>query len=96
MVRIARELSAFTDRPVQDQTGLSGSFDFQLAWTPDENVSTDGRGKLLNGAALDTSEPSLYSAVREQLGLKFQATRGRIELLVIDHAEQPRENRTSQ
>jgi uncharacterized protein (TIGR03435 family) len=96
MVRIARELSAFTDRPVQDQTGLSGSFDFHLAWTPDENVSTDGRGKLLNGAALDTSEPSLYSAVREQLGLKFQATRGRIELLVIDHAEQPRENRTSQ
>jgi uncharacterized protein (TIGR03435 family) len=92
MVRIARELSAFTDRPVQDQTGLSGSFDFQLTWTPDENVSTDGRVKLLNGAALDASGPSLYSALRKQLGLKFQATRGQIEVLVIDHAEQPREN----
>jgi uncharacterized protein (TIGR03435 family) len=92
MVRVARELSAFTDRPVQDQTGLSGSFDFQLTWTPDENVSTDGRVKLLNGAALDASGPSLCLAVREQLGLKFQATRGQVEVLVIDHAEQPREN----
>jgi uncharacterized protein (TIGR03435 family) len=92
MVRIARELSGFTDRPVQDQTGLSGRFDFQLTWTPEENVSTDGRVKLLNGTALDTSGPSFYPAVREQLGLKLQATRGQIDVLVIDHAEQPREN----
>jgi uncharacterized protein (TIGR03435 family) len=92
MVRLARELSAFTDRPVQDQTGHSGSFDFQLTWTPDENVSTDGRRKLLNGAALDASGPTPYAAVQEQLGLRFQATRGQIEVLVIDHAEQPGEN----
>lgn len=92
MARIALELSSFADRPVQDRTGLSGSFDFQLSWTPDENISTDGRVKLLNGAQLDASGPSFYSAVQEQLGLKLQPTRGRLQVLVIDHAEQPREN----
>lgn len=92
MARIARELSGFADRLVQDQTGLSGSFDFQLMWTPEEKLSAEGQRKLLNGTALDTSGPSLYSAVREQLGLKLQAMRGQIEVLVIDHAEQPSEN----
>lgn len=92
MARIARELSAFTDRPVQDQTGLSGGFDFQLTWTPDESLSTDGRVKLLNGNPLDASGPSFYSAVQEQLGLKLQPKSGQIQVLIIDHAEQPREN----
>jgi uncharacterized protein (TIGR03435 family) len=92
MARIARELSAFTDRPVQDQTGLTGSFDFQLTWTPDEYASTDGHVKLLNGTALDASGPSLYSAVTEQLGLKLQPKTGQIEILVIDHAERLHEN----
>lgn len=92
MARIARELSAFTDRPVQDQTGLTGSFDFRLTRTPGENLSTDGRVKLLNGNALDASGPSFYSAVPEQLGLKLQSKRGRIQVLVVDYAEQPGEN----
>jgi uncharacterized protein (TIGR03435 family) len=91
MARIARELSAFTDRPVQDQTGLTGSFDFQLTWTPDEYISTDGRVKLLNGAAPDASGPSFYSAVTAQLGLKLQPKTGQIQVLVVDHAEQPHE-----
>lgn len=92
MARIARELSAFTDRPVQDQTGLTGGFDFQLTWTPDEYTSAEFRVKALNGAALDTSGPSFYSAVTEQLGLKLQPKTGRIQVLVIDHAERPHEN----
>jgi uncharacterized protein (TIGR03435 family) len=91
MACIARELSAFTDRPVQDQTGPSGVFDFQLLWTPDEYLTVDGRGKLLNGTPLDVSGPSSYSSVRE-LGLKLRPKRGQIEILVIDYAEQPRQN----
>lgn len=89
MSRIARELSAFTDRPVQDRSEVPGRFDFQLRWTPDENRPTDGKVKLLNGDPLDDSGPSLYSAVREQLGLKLQPARGTIDVLVIDHAEPP-------
>jgi uncharacterized protein (TIGR03435 family) len=92
MTRIARELSPFADRPVQDHTGLTGSFDFQLTWTPDQNVSSDGGAKLLNGTPLDTSGPSFFSAIHEQLGLKLESQRGQIEILVIDHAEQPSDN----
>ncbi len=92
MARIARELSHYADRPVQDQTGLSGSFDFQLTWTPDQDVSGDGRAKFLNGAPLDTSGPSFFAAIQEQLGLKLESRRGQIEALVIDRAEQAPEN----
>jgi uncharacterized protein (TIGR03435 family) len=49
MARIARELSAFAGRHVQDHTGLTGVFDFRLTWTPDEYISEDGRLKTLNG-----------------------------------------------
>lgn len=92
MPRIASELSAFAGRPVQDQTQLAGSFNFQLTWTPDEYEPGDGRAKLLNGAPVDTSSPSFFSAIQEQLGLKLQPKRGRVEILVIDHAENPSEN----
>ena len=80
MARIARELSLFAGRPVQDQTGLAGSFDFQLTWTPDDDAS------------LDSSGPSLFVAIQEQLGLKLEARKGQVEILVIDQAEQPAEN----
>ena len=92
MARIARELSDFAGRPVQDQTSLTGSFNFELKWTPDEYESSDGQGKLLNGNPVDTSSPSLFSAVQQQLGLKLEPKRGPVEILVIDHAEIPSEN----
>ena len=92
MARIALELSAFADRPVQDQTGLTGAFDFRLAWTPEDYISKDGRPKTLNGVPIDSSEPSFFSALREQLGLKLESQKGNIDMLVIDAAEQPSEN----
>jgi uncharacterized protein (TIGR03435 family) len=92
MARIARELSPFAGRPVQDRTGLAGSFDFTLIWTPVQNSSNDGGSKLLNGTPLDSSRPDFFSAVREQLGLKLESSKGRVEILVIDHAESPAEN----
>jgi len=92
MARIARELSPFAGRPVQDRTGLTGSFDFQLTWTPDEYVSNDGPVKQLNGVPLEWSGPSFFPAVQEQLGLKLVSKQGQVEMLVIDRAEQPSEN----
>jgi uncharacterized protein (TIGR03435 family) len=92
MPRIAQELSAFAGRPVQDQTGLSGAFDFQLTWTPDQFRSDDGKVKLLNGEPIDPSGPSFFTAIQEQLGLKLESKKGPVEFLVIDHAEQPSEN----
>jgi uncharacterized protein (TIGR03435 family) len=91
--RIARELSPFAGRTVQDETGLTGSFDFQLMWTPDQSVSKlDGDKVKAAGITLDPSGPSFFSAIQEQLGLKLQPKKGRVEILVIDHAEQPSAN----
>ncbi len=93
MARIARELSPFAGRTVQDETGLTGSFDFQLTWTPDQSVSSlDGDKIKAAGIPLDPSGPSFFSAIQEQLGLKLQSKKGRVEILVIDHLEQPSEN----
>ncbi len=92
MARIASELSPFAGRPVQDETGLAGAFDFQLTWTPDQFRSTGGRVAYLNGNPIDPSGPSFFTAVEEQLGLKLESKQGRIETLVIDHAESPSEN----
>jgi uncharacterized protein (TIGR03435 family) len=68
------------DRPVIDQTGLSGMFDIHLEFARD-------------GAPTgDISVPSLFTAVQEQLGLKLTADQGSVEVLVVDHVERPSEN----
>ena len=92
MARIATELSTFAGRPVLDQTKLAGAFNFELRWTPEEYVSSDGQAKLLNGIPVDTSAPSFFWAIQQQLGLKLEPKRGRVEILIIDHAEDPSEN----
>jgi uncharacterized protein (TIGR03435 family) len=93
MARIARELSPFAGRTVQDETGLTGSFDFQLTWTPDPGESRGDLDKLkAAGIPFDPSGPSFFSAIQEQLGLKLESKKGQIEILVIDHAERPSEN----
>jgi uncharacterized protein (TIGR03435 family) len=83
LTRIARELGPFAGRPVQDRTGLTGVFDFELRWTPDQLDS--------KSTAVD-SWPSLTTAIEEQLGLKLKSEKGQIEILVIDHLEKPSEN----
>ena len=81
-------LSRQMDRPVLDMTGLKGVFDFTLDWTPDESPSAKGE------SAIDAPKsPSLMTALQEQLGLKLQARKAPIEVLIIDHAEKvPTEN----
>lgn len=91
MARIARELSTFAGRPVQDRTGLTGAFDFELKWTPDTlEPLSDGDGAKLNGAS--ASGPSFSTAVERQLGLTLKPEKGQIDVLVIDHLEKPSEN----
>jgi len=92
MSRVAQELSVPAGRPVLDRTQLTGSFDFELTWTPDEFRTTDGRPKYVNGAPIDPSGPSVFEAVQEQLGLKLEPSRGAVETIVIDNAQSPEEN----
>jgi uncharacterized protein (TIGR03435 family) len=80
MEMLARSLAAEVERPVKDRTGLAGYYDFDLEWTPD--ASTDLPGAL----------PSIYTALRDQLGLKLEAGRAPVEHFVIERAQRPSEN----
>jgi uncharacterized protein (TIGR03435 family) len=84
----ARTGLATFPRPVIDRTGLRGTFDFSLEWT--QAVA----GNMAVGPNAQGEEPgtSIAQAMKQRLGLKLESTRGPVELLVIDHVEQPTGN----
>ena len=61
-----------------DKTGLTGAYDWLLEWNPD--------------TAVESTHPSLFTALQEQLGLRLEAQKGPVETLVIDRVERPSEN----
>jgi uncharacterized protein (TIGR03435 family) len=77
------------DLPVVDQTGLTGRYDFDLEWAPDESQFG---GQLRRATNPDESRPSLFAAMQEQLGLKMQTAKGPVSAIVVDRAERPSEN----
>jgi len=79
---------ALLDRPVVDSTGLTGRYDFDLDWAPDETQF----GGEVPVAPADAQAPPFFTAIKEQLGLELEATRGNVQALVIDHAEAPSAN----
>jgi uncharacterized protein (TIGR03435 family) len=88
----ARPLSAIVNlltrhlgRYVIDDTGLTSNYDFELRFTPD-SVSPAADG------VQDANAPSIFTALREQLGLRLESARGPVKVLVIDRAERPSEN----
>jgi uncharacterized protein (TIGR03435 family) len=83
---------ALMERPVLDQTGLKGRFDFMLNWTPDEFQLAAQGLKPTAQTDPDKAAPGLYEAMQEQLGLKFESTRAPADILVIDHVEEPSAN----
>lgn len=64
-------------RPVVDRTRTTGEFDIDLQWTPDESQELG---------------PSIFAALQEQLGLRLEAQRGAVDVLVVDHIEKPSAN----
>lgn len=83
--------TAVLDRPVVDQTGLTGRYDFTLLWTPDE-TQFGGRGGQAPPSANGNAPPDLFNAMQQQLGLKMEPTKLPVDVLVIDHAEKPSDN----
>ena len=75
------------DRPVLDNTHLKGPYDVTLEWTPEGPVSLNGAK-----AQLDETGPSFIEALKEQLGLKLVARTGAVDVLVVDHVEEPSAN----
>jgi hypothetical protein len=91
MGALASNLSKWVNRIVVDRTELTGDFDLDLKWNPDQLPS----GPLPPGVVLPPSDPnlpSIFTALQEQLGLKFEAERGPVDVLVIDGAERPSED----
>jgi uncharacterized protein (TIGR03435 family) len=80
------------DRPVLDQTGLTGRYDFTLLWTPDDSQFGGMGAKIPPPSDNTTAPPNLYTAIQEQIGLKLDAAKAPADVLVIDHVEKPSEN----
>jgi uncharacterized protein (TIGR03435 family) len=84
--------SNILDRPVVDQTGLTGRYDFTLRFTPDQTqVANFGALPPGNTADLD-APPDIFTAFQQQLGLKLQATRAAVDVMVIEKIERPSPN----
>jgi uncharacterized protein (TIGR03435 family) len=92
--QLTQFLSSTVQRIVVDRTGLTGNFDLNMTWTPDQ--MPQGRGDPPPGApplpAIDPNGPSIFTAVQEQLGLKLESTKAPVDVLVVDRAEHPTED----
>jgi len=82
MGELALMLRFMMDRPVVDQTGLTGRYDFKLQWTSDESKApTDG-----------SAPPAIFTAIQEQMGLKLEPVKAQTDVMVIDKVERPGAN----
>ena len=81
MADLALILQFHVDRPVVDQTGLKGRYDFRLQWTVDDAPTT-----------APDAPPGLFTAIQDQIGLKLERERAPADVLVIDRVERPGAN----
>lgn len=90
LVLLVQQLSQRVGRPVVDQTGLKGAYDFSLRWAPDENGMLKSSEPVdISAQSSESSGSSIFTAVQEQLGLKLEAKTLPLQTLVIDHVERP-------
>ena len=93
MAQIASSLATLSNtgmslyRPIIDKTGLTGTFNATLRFTPDAIPTRDP-----NAAPVDSNGPSIFAAVQEQLGLKLDPQKAAIDVLVVDEAQRPTAN----
>lgn len=88
MARLCQLLSGLVERPVNDETGLTGAFDLELQYSLDAS-SPETEPSAKDGTP---TYPSIFTAVREQLGLRLTAKRGLAATWVVIRAERPSEN----
>jgi uncharacterized protein (TIGR03435 family) len=91
MALFALSLSELVGRPVLDRTGLEGSFDGTLTWSPTPD-QLGPFGEPAPGAPAADAGPSLFTALEEQFGLKLQSQRGPVEFLVVESVDRPTPN----
>jgi uncharacterized protein (TIGR03435 family) len=86
MEQLATNLAVRVERPVIDKTGLSGRFEFNLAFTPDR--MPDGAPPA-GVPAIDPNGPGIFTAIQEQLGLKLAPAKAQTGVFVVDSIEHP-------
>jgi uncharacterized protein (TIGR03435 family) len=95
MEQFTRALSNTMQRTVIDKTGFTGKFDVHLEWAEDQSTPgfwAPGLKPPEPAALPDTAAASIFTVLREKLGLKLESTTGPVPILVIDHAEKPSPN----
>lgn len=93
MPAFARLLTMILGSIVRDQTGLTGRYDFELDWTPDPGVNVSAADGAASAPAPDApAGPSIFTAVKDQLGLKLETKKGPVQVLVIDRVAEPSPN----
>jgi len=102
MPMLVGALSTVTQRVVIDNTGLSGSYEFTLDWTPADTQPRQNSPEGVAGQAggrqgpveppSEANGPDLFTAIQEQLGLKLEAKRAPVDVLVIQRVEKPSAN----
>ncbi|HJZ99993.1 MAG TPA: M56 and DUF3738 domain-containing protein [Candidatus Solibacter sp.] len=94
-------LSWVLNRPVIDKTGLTDEYAWDLKWSEEFNAQAIAKDKGIpipadarppDSSASDPSGPSLFTAIEKQLGLRLEATKGPVEIIVVDRAEKPTAN----
>jgi len=89
MAWFARYLeSTVLSRPVADKTGLTGTYDFDLSWRPDDSQFN---GRFAGSPEAESDLPDLFTALKD-IGLRLEAVKSGVQFLRIDHAEKPSEN----
>jgi uncharacterized protein (TIGR03435 family) len=89
---IVMALRLYLGRPVVDRTRLRSLHDVTVHWNPDVLNRTDRAGTFNNEPQPDENDPDMYTALREQLGLKLEAQRAPIAMLIVESAEPPASN----
>jgi len=85
------QLPSAVGRTVIDKTGLQGLFELTLEWNPDPSVtrSPEATAAATAAAATPGERVTIFTALQEQLGVRLQAARAPLEVLVIDRLERP-------
>lgn len=84
MSSLVRALGGQLHRPVFDDTGITGAWDFTLTWAPDD-IGSDA-------ASSDPTRPSLFTALQDQLGLRLVSKKSPVDVIVIDQISKPSAN----
>ena len=102
MTSLAHFISVRLAVPVEDATGLKGTYDIDVSWTPDRTLEKIGpfaedaarnAGSAEAAASLPTGAGDIFASVREALGLRLEPRKEAVEVIVIDHIERlPAEN----